>query len=173
MPAQYEPPALPAVANLFSDLIGKPVEINEVTPGDAPSPAAVAVYSLDNGRVAAICVADIGLANYLGAALAMIPSDVAQENTRGGSVPEQIFENYSEVLNVASAWFRVPLKPRVTLTTSMMTSEGTLPDATLQALGLPGLKTEVAVTIAGYGAGRLIFFCPDYGDADVAAASPA
>jgi hypothetical protein len=103
----------------------------------------------------------------------MIPADVVRDNIRTGTVPDHIFENFSEVLNIASAWFRLPRAPRVSLTTSMMTDQGTLPDATLHALGLPGLKTEVVIDIPGYGTGRMIFFCPDYGDADSAVASPA
>jgi hypothetical protein len=93
----------PAVlADELSSLFSNPVKAKT---GAAPAPQkkrVTCVFSTRENlsRVAAIC--DLALANHMGCALALIPAKIAEDATAQNSMPQDIFMNFREVMNVLS-----------------------------------------------------------------------
>ena len=113
---RFAMPAPHTVGNLLSGLLARSVKVNKSSspsaaraPARAPAPSAakasqaVAVYTDDQGSVAALCLCDMSLASHAGAALSLIPAGVAAEAARTGVMPPSIAENLYEVANVAAS----------------------------------------------------------------------
>ena len=62
----------------------------------------VATYNDDDGRLVALCAADVRFVARSGAALSMIAPEVAQEMIEAGAVSEPILANFHEVMNICS-----------------------------------------------------------------------
>ncbi|UST52440.1 hypothetical protein NF681_00185 (plasmid) [Comamonadaceae bacterium OTU4NAUVB1] len=108
-----------------------------------------------DGLLVAMCAADLALAAYTGAALALIPADSAQERVRSGALDEMMQENFAEVLNVLSRIFVVPETTRMALLEPIFPPRA-VPE--MLELGVPGtsiLRADYAIDIGGYGVGHL------------------
>jgi hypothetical protein len=145
-----------SVANLMSNLFGKKVAARRTAPlaAEDVKKSVVATYVRDDGAAGALAIADIPLVAYAGAALALIPPGYAREVAGSGQLPENIFENFHEILNIGSRWFNSPRTPHVTLKDVMYK-----PQAFAQDVGAilrnPGPRLDVEVSIPGYGDGKL------------------
>lgn len=108
------------------------------------------IYRHGDGTVLGSVLVDIGFAARSGAALSMIPADVAAEQVRAGTLDEVLCENFAEVLNVLSRAFLPEAGGRVTLQTAVFPPQ-TMPD--------PGAAAKASasfdVDIAGYGNGTV------------------
>ncbi len=94
-------PNLDTVEKLMQCLLGNQVEARKAPNGpDVTKPHVVARYVDDSNNVQRVLVCDLALANSMGAAMSMIPSGVANEATKAGTVGENILGNLSEVLNI-------------------------------------------------------------------------
>jgi len=145
-----------AVAALLTNLFGKRVAARKTgpLPPDAVKQSVVAIYAKDDGATGAIAIADLKLAAFAGAALAMIPPGYAAEVAETGKFPENILENFSEILNIGSRWFNSPRTPHVVLRDVLFRPQAFAPDvgALLRA---PGYRVDLVLTIPGYGEGNL------------------
>lgn len=68
-----------------------------------------AYYVTREDDLAGFCVVDLPLSGYLGAALAMIPADTAQEEINAGELQEELLECYYEVANIMWPRYSAPM----------------------------------------------------------------
>src|SRR5689334_16376025 len=95
---------LPSYATMLEGLVGAPTT---VAPGPAPAPAehaGMAAWYVDEaGEVQAAVWWDLPLAAYAGAALSMVPAEVAEGCVTAGELSESLRENAHEVMNVTAS----------------------------------------------------------------------
>lgn len=155
-PARPPVPAPPRIRDLLAALLGRPVEVAVDVPlVPAPDePHVLTVYLDDRHRLAAVGVLDLALAAYAGAALGLVPAPVARELVDAGQLRGDLAENVAEVANVLGALFNLPGAPHLRL--HQVFVPGELPPADVSVLARTvGRRVDLAVTLAGYGAGRL------------------
>ncbi len=144
------------IRDLFLGLTGKDIEVgpvNPVVPGrDA---AVVAVFVTDKTATGAAVACDLPLAAYAGAALGLVPLPQAQEAIDRGVLPEDLSENFAEVVNImASVFNEHPEAPHLKLYKVHAVGEK-LPTDVAASLGYVVRRLDLKVDVAGYGAGRL------------------
>jgi CheY-like chemotaxis protein len=163
--SRSRPSALPsnkAVRDVLDALLGRTVT---VAPGAAlevgrADPAVVAVFVDDSLRTVAVAVADLALATFAGAALALVPPARAAATLESRFLPEQLRENTAEVFNVLSTLFNVPGAPHVRLFATYAPDERLPGDVDLIVHTL-GRRLDLDLELAGYGRGRLAFVLAD------------
>jgi len=149
-------PKLDYIAKLLTMLLGKEVSVSESTVGskDLESAVAAGVYVDQQETPSALCVVDISLASYAGAALTMISAGVAKESIKSGTLAENLAENLYEVFNVCVAFFNQGDVPHIRFL-DMYTTPPTLPpDVETLTTGDTG-QLDVEVDIKGYGSGKM------------------
>jgi hypothetical protein len=94
-------PTPQAISRLLSMIFG-----NELNVSDCASPELgsqhVATFIDDSDQLVALCVCDKSFVAYAGAALSMIPADVANEMIGGSALPDAMVGNFHEVMNICS-----------------------------------------------------------------------
>jgi proteasome lid subunit RPN8/RPN11 len=115
----------------------------------------VGVYHDQQGRLAALSLADLPFAAATGAALGMIPAAAAAEAVKEGALSETLLENYSEVANIMASVLNSPSSPHLKSVGAWTTDDEALPDEVWDVLADARKRREFAVTIDGYGNGRL------------------
>ena len=110
-----------------------------------------AIYVDDAGQLSCACVCDVGFSTSAGAALALIPAGAAAEAARTGKIPEEMFDNLREVLNIMASLFDgVHLRLRV------VGPPATALAAPVAALvARPAARLDIELAVAGYAGGRL------------------
>lgn len=164
---RFAMPAPHTVGNLLSGLLARSVKVNKSSspsaaraPARAPAPSAakasqaVAVYTDDQGSVAALCLCDMSLASHAGAALSLIPAGVAAEAARTGVMPPSIAENLYEVANVAASLFNADGGPHLKLREVVTTTQA-LPAALSEVASRASERIDLEVNITGYGQGQM------------------
>lgn len=138
-------------AKALSVLLRRDVKVKPAAP---PPPAARlkfgGLYKHGNDTVLGSVMGDIGFAARSGAALSMIPADVASEQIRADALDEVLRENFAEVLNVLSRAFVAEGDGRVTLQTTVFPPQ-TIPEQAAPAKSSASFDVE----IAGYGNGAV------------------
>ena len=144
------------IRDLFVGLTGKEVEVGPVSPVIPGRDAAVvAVFVTDKTGTGAAVACDLPLAAYAGAALGLVPLPQAQEAIARGVLPEDLTENFSEVVNVmASVFNEHPEAPHLRLYRVHGVGEK-LPTDIASCLGYVVRRLDLRVDVQGYGAGRL------------------
>jgi hypothetical protein len=143
------------VRDLLSDLLGRQVLAVKGEPLALDhEPGVVGSYVTGDDTVCALAAADIDFACRSGAALSMVPVVVAEESLRAGRISESLLDNTHEVINIASRLVNSPLSPHLRLARLYVTP-GDLPDEIESLLARPAARRDFAVTIDGYGAGRI------------------
>lgn len=160
-PSRPSLPAPSAVGCLLSGLLARSIKVNRSTPpaGNSIAPLekatqAVAIYTNDDGGVAAVCVYDMPLASSTGAALSMIPQGVADEAVRRGVMPESVAENLYEVANVSASLFNADGGPHLKLK-EVVPSTAALPAPVKELVAKAPERIDLDVCIAGYSSGRM------------------
>ena len=88
-------------SRMLHDLLGCRVSAQMVKQQRAPVAfTLVAIFDYPDGSLACVVAIESALAAGLGAALARIPESAIAERVVGGRLPDTLFENLSEVLNV-------------------------------------------------------------------------
>jgi len=147
-------PSSDKTARLLSGLLNRPVKAKPAAAPSAPTMKFVGLFGRGDGQAGAACFADLPLAAYAGAALVMIPSDVAQQSARSKDIDPMLAENFAEICNVLSRLFADDDTIRVKL-------EGTafppaaLPETVTKLYGAAKQKLDLEIAIDGYGSGRL------------------
>lgn len=114
----------------------------------------VAYYVTSEDALASFCVVDLSLAAYLGAALAMIPSDIAQEEIDSGELGEDLLDAYYEVANIMAALLCADGTPHVRLL-GIDVAGMPYESAVLATIKDPGHRIDIQVDVDNYGSGVL------------------
>ncbi len=150
--AIYTLPKLDDVARVLGMLLNKPVTAATAQPLSNPSIAGT--YIDRKGDIGALCLVDVAFAAYAGAALTMIPCDVANDEIRTRRLSSEILENLQEVFNVMVAFFNQGDVPHIRFA-DMLTTPAEFP-ADFDNLDHGGARrVDLGVTIEGYGAGAM------------------
>jgi hypothetical protein len=155
MAAHYPVPIQEDVRDLLVDLLGRGVAADKVSPLelDGDVPAAVAEFVDDEDRTACVCIVDDRFAVRVGAALVMVPSNVAEEDLARGDLPDNHLENVREVVNIFGRMLNSASTPHVRLA-QLHRWPGELPNGVVELLGAPEYRRDFAVAVEGYGEGR-------------------
>ncbi|MFZ4718268.1 MAG: hypothetical protein ACOYMR_02520 [Ilumatobacteraceae bacterium] len=161
MPLGKPPRPMPvpeSVRDMIADLIGRSVEVDKrkapIDLNDADAPVQTAAYVDANGGVLGACIADLSLAATVGAALAMMPSAVAEDAVRAGVLEEGLADNWHEVANVLT---RLLNGPCVTHLRIGATTPG-VPDDVRALTERATSARHFAVTVMGYPGGSVSFY---------------
>ncbi|MCA9152711.1 MAG: hypothetical protein KDA92_25580 [Planctomycetales bacterium] len=138
------------VIGLFGDdaLVKKatgPIDTNNVV---------VAKYADSDHGLHRLVVCDLAFANNAGAALTMISPGVVADAIKAKEVPENIFDNFREVLNIFVNLFSDTARGRLVLD-GVDAPTATADEATATALKAPVERADFEVTVPRYGSGRL------------------
>ncbi|TQK69572.1 hypothetical protein [Nocardioides sp. SLBN-35] len=142
--------------DLLADLLGRDVTLTPSAPfAPGPdTPASVALYVDDSLRISALIACDLAFSAYAGAALGLIPVGDATAAVGDGKVTDAISENLYEVLNIAASTFNVAGADHLRLHALHPAGPPLDPQVRISTMTL-GRREDLAVDIAGYGAGLL------------------
>lgn len=155
MAAHYPVPIQEDVRDLLVDLLGRGVAVDKTRSlelGD-DAPAAVAEFVDDDDRTACLCIIDGCFAIRVGAALVMVPSNVAEEDVAKGTLPDNHLENVREVVNIFGRMLNSASTPHVRLA-DLHVWPGDLPAGVQKMLDVPEYRRDFVVAVEGYGEGR-------------------
>jgi hypothetical protein len=150
-------PAAPSVRELFEGLLGRDIDAvigtGAVNPNEPPG-AVVGVYTDDRMALRAIVLLELSLAAHGGAAIALVPVAQAEGAAEDGVLPDNLYENIAEVLNVAASLFNAPDAPHVKLYQSYRPGEPIPGDVAKWVMAFVR-RLDMELSIAGYGKGRI------------------
>lgn len=150
-------PIQEAVRDLLSDLVGTGVAVDKTSPlifDEEDTKGVISEYIDDDDVLVALCLADGPFACYCGAALSMIPSAVAKESIKRNELPENLLDNYAEVVNIMSRLVNSSTSPHLRLG-KVYVVPGDLPEAAANAVASPSMRRDFIATISGYGSGKM------------------
>ena len=160
MTATVSTPSSSAIARVLSGLVGKDVTPQNGTRvpigGGASTVCGVCAHDGQEGLVA-LWACDLKITCHAGAALAMIPEDVAEECVDEKDIPRNIFENFGEILNVLTPLLNNPGSPRVKLVRVYGPGEE-LPAEVGDLAGNAGSHLDVKLDIQGYSGGCITLY---------------
>ena len=144
------------IRDVFLGVTGKDVDVGPVHPVVPGRDAAVvAVYVTDKLQTGALVACDLPLAAYAGAALGLVPLPQAEEAIASGLLPEDLAENFHEVVNIlASAFNENPAAPHLKLY-AVHAAGDKLPTDVASCLGYVVRRLDLKVAVQGYGSGRI------------------
>jgi hypothetical protein len=141
------------VTRLLRDLFGKAVTTKKGVAITSSTKAFTATYIDDGGTPQCVCACDVPLAASMGSALALIPPGATVEAIRKGQLPEEMFENLREVLNIMASLFEgVHVRFRDALPPSVA-----LPKDAIAISTRPRVRVDLDLTIASYPGGKVAF----------------
>ena len=143
------------ICNLFSGLFDTEVGVKQSQAKTPISDACVAVFGSPDGVCTAMCWCELSLANTLGAALAVIPAAYADENTEANEFPENLRENFGEVMNLCSNLFPKQQSVGFSLQAIYLPTDTLPEEVTALAEGTDGERVVVELSIERYRTGTL------------------
>lgn len=150
MSTSYILPDTAAIASLLEMIFGEGVGVTDQGTPDL-SGKHLATFLNDEDELVAVCAGDKPFVAYSGAALSMIPADVANEMV-DGAITDTVADNFHEVMNIFS-------KLMMSETSAHLRLEKILqPDQTSGPISaLEGTATPLAfdIDIPKYGKGNL------------------
>lgn len=149
-------PSAKDVRDLMEGLLGREVQVR--TGGTMVDPtvgggALVGVYVDRLLALKAICLFDVPLAAYVGAAIGLVPARMAQECAAAEALESPLDENAGEVLNVLASLMNAEHAPHVRLDATYAPRE-TLPHDVAPWVKAYVRRTDLDVDVSGYGTGR-------------------
>lgn len=151
--ANFEIPTHKTIANLLGMVYGQEVAVSDAN-SEPASEQYVATYIGDDDKLVATCCCDEAFVVYSGAALSMIPANVANEMIADKEVGEVVLGNFHEIMNICSRLLMSETSPHLRLDKTLA------PEA---ANGVNrGFEQESSITgfeikIPDYGSGRIVF----------------
>jgi hypothetical protein len=147
--------SLPVALSMFSDLLGKRVTGQETAAVDLADEGARVrgVYQCE-GRAGAVYLMDVSLAASIGAALVMMPAGLVEECVQAQALPPMLVDNTHEVLNVASRLINRAGGAHYKLREQVLPGQP-LPEDAASVLSDASLRTDLQLTVEGYGSGLL------------------
>jgi hypothetical protein len=151
------------VSELFGSLIGEKIGISTAQqPMNASDIAVVGSYKGEDGRTLSVIGADIALANWLGAALAMIPKEVAKKDIDSGGISEETKQNTQEIFNINTSVLNGPGIPHHRFSKLYECFRDELPEEIRALMSDPVNRADFDVDVPGYGSGRLCFLFTEW-----------
>ena len=153
MSTTYVMPTPKAVSDLLAMIFGGDLDVSDC---DAPDfdGQHVATFIDDDDRLVALCLCDKQFVAYSGAALSMIPADVANEMISGNSVSDAMVDNFYEVMNICSKLLMSDGSAHLRLDKALSPEAGADPVSSLKD---SAQTTAFSVAIPKYGTGALTF----------------
>lgn len=153
MSTNYVIPNPQSISGLLAMIFGDGVETKD---REAPEldKQHVATFIDDDDQLVALCVCDKEFVAYSGAALSMIPADVANEMISGNAVTEAMVGNFYEVMNICSKLLMSDGSAHLRLDKTLGPEEST---ETVSALKESAQIIAFNVEIPKYGSGSLTF----------------
>lgn len=150
-------PEVEVIRLFLIDLLGKAVEVKKSDPVPLPpsGPCAVADYTDSTNSLGAVCLYDLCLAVYAGAALSLLPYKVASESTRVSRLSEVIADNVHEIFNVSSHLLNNDGGSSHLRLRNVYPPGSAIPAALQAQMSAHCARIDINVTIPGYGSGRL------------------
>jgi hypothetical protein len=143
------------IKDLFEGLLGRDIAIADGRPVDMGIPKPViASYVDDAQRLRAVAVMSFGLAARCGAALALVPRGAAEAAEEDRLLPDNLFENASEICNVLAAPFGDAVGTHLRLSAAYSPSSP-VPGHLLGIASQLAARDDVDLEITGYGTGTL------------------
>jgi hypothetical protein len=144
------------VVNMLGMLLAAEIKAQEQKKRSAIAPpAAVAIYIAEDETIAALSLCDLAGANYLGAALSLLPPAVVSEGVKTKTVSDAVLENLREVLNVCVSLYTHPQSRRLRLRDLILTASTPLPAEVTTALRQPAARLDLEIDVSRYGRGHL------------------
>jgi len=155
------PCVLPTVENaakVFGDLFGRELEVKKSTTLQVEQPGLVGTYVNDDGELVALVVCDVEFACNAGAALAMIPPDVAKGSIKQATIEDDLLENTREILNIASRLFNYAGTNIHVALKDVHLNQDPLTEDVIELIKRPIKRLDLDFDVEGYGPGRFILF---------------
>lgn len=153
MSTNYVIPTPQSVSSLLAMIFGGQPGVSD---SQAPelSGQHVATFIDDDDKLVALCACDKQFVAYSGAALSMIPADVANEMIAGNSVTEAMIGNFYEVMNICSKLLMSDTSAHLRLDKTLEPDQSQEAIATLKDAGQ---VKSFGIDIPQYGKGMLTF----------------
>lgn len=152
-------PTPESVANLFTSLLGREVEVS-LNRRLISEVAIAASYSDDSVKRVAVCLLDMNLGASLGAALSLVPKAVADNAGDAVELPEGILENLHEVLNISAQFFYNEDTERISLE-NIYPPPDEFPLDIIPLIDQKENRVDMRVDIQGYRSGNIAFLALD------------
>ena len=104
--------------------------------------------------------ADLELAARAGAALSLVPKAGADAAIEGRYIPQNLLDNFAEVINVFAGLFNVPNAPHLKLY-SVVAPDETPPADLVPLVRRVTRRVDLRLAIDGYGLGHLAVVLPN------------
>jgi hypothetical protein len=152
-------PIQEVLKDFFVDLLGKGAAASKakemkLSP-DADRKLVVSVWEDKWNRPAAICVAEQMMAAIAGAALVMAPAASLTDVEKSGELPENLLENYNEVINILSSVMNQTEAVHLRLKHTFQFPNDALPKDIWAVVDAPSNRRDFDLTVEGYGSGKL------------------
>jgi hypothetical protein len=146
------------VCDLLTALLGREVRSSPSGPvAVSPTrPAVVALYVDDRLHLCAIAAMDLPLAISCGAALALMPAHAAELAVASNALSAALEENIAEIVNIMTSLLVVPHAARLKLH-EVYQPGTTLPPDVAALISTFGSRTDLTLSIPGYGEGSISF----------------
>jgi len=115
------------------------------------------VYVSDDGVAAALCGCDMAFAANSGAALSMLPPNVAKEAVKDRELTPVMLANLHEVMNICTRLMLRDDSPHLKL--RELCAVTALPASAAAIVSAPKARIDFEIGIAKYGAGGLCVMC--------------
>ncbi len=144
-----------ALRELLAQLSGHAVGAQRAAARLEPGPTVqAATYLGREGEMLALCLCEIELAAYLGAALAVLPQRVAKQIADTGRLEGPAEQGYRETMNVLASLLCSDTTPHLRFAESFPDPKAA-GAAALALLSGPARRADYRVEIGGFGAGAL------------------
>lgn len=149
-------PSTKEIRDLLTELLDREVTVAPSAPlAPTPNnPCTVAVYVDDTLQVTSVIAFDLALSAHAGAAIGLVPAAGSAAAIEERVLSQTLQENVYEVLNIAASLFNHDGATHVRLYDAHHVGAPVPGDVLARALTL-GRREDLAVEVAGYGAGRL------------------
>lgn len=141
------------VAQLLADTLGRDAEASGGARFEI-SEAMSGFYMNEAGTEGIVCMSDIPLVNYAGAALALIPANIAEEGARRHKLSDPVIENFFEVLNILGALLNQVCGEHVRLVDVKYPGDD-LPGPVAEMIANCETRHDILMDIEDYGAGNM------------------
>lgn len=154
---QIQLPKPREISELLTNLVGEAVLVKaqKDQPLDVDDFVAVGDFLDDEGDPKGICAMDINLSNWVAAALAMIPKDVAKKDIENWKLSDESRENIQEIFNISASVFNKPTMPHLRFGALSVGLDGSLPAPITAIVENTAGRVDFSVEIPGYGNGIL------------------
>lgn len=150
----YEVPTSDSVTKLLSLILGDNLKTTEHDPS-ASEDKFIATFIDREDKLVAVCASDLPFASYSGAALAMIPPDVAKECIKDGALSDSLSDNFYEIMNICSKLMLSESSDHLRLDKAYAPTE--TPDGVTE-LQAGSTKCGFEIDIPRYGSGSIDFY---------------